>query len=52
MLNGNGNLLKKAIRSVSKEGLSGCAVRTGKFVKKQVNRRKKEAPACSLYQWM
>ena len=45
MSNGNGNLLKKAIRSISEEGLTGCAVRTGKFVKKQVNRRKKEAPA-------
>ena len=45
MSNENGNLLKKVIRSISEEGLTGCAVRTGKFVKKQVNRRKKEAPA-------
>lgn len=44
MANGNSSLLKKAIRSVSEEGLIGCAVRTEKFVKKQVNLHKKDTP--------
>ena len=28
------NLIGKVVKSVTEEGISGCAVRTGKFVKK------------------
>lgn len=33
------NLIGKVVKSVTEEGISGCAVRTGKFVKKQIQTR-------------
>ena len=40
MGNGKQNLIGKAIRAVSEEGISGCMVRTGHYVKKQIKMRK------------
>ena len=36
----NSNLFYKAVQSISEEGLSGCASRTKRFMKKQIKRHK------------
>lgn len=41
MGNKNPNLVEKVVKSISEEGISGCAVRTGNFLKKQIKAHKR-----------
>lgn len=45
MSNENKNLFNKVVRSISEEGISGCASRTGKFLKKRISSHRSETLA-------